>query len=205
MSRNVALDALRELHLSEASVESSSTGLAHSIHTKERQRDLGEAANTLLGAPQSHNFLARVWAELRYVYREGEQFLAAEEANAESLAYERKSRISNRAMRFLLAWVQSVPRLVVFLFMWSAVLTGFYALTGGWELSISWSGFANLGHLYLEVIKAICRANPLDTQGLRGFNASGAWFGLLDLLTAISSLFMVGLLVSVLFRRLTRG
>ena len=205
MSRNVALDALRELHLSEASVESSCTGLAHSIHIHDRQRDLGEAATKLLGTPHSHNFLSRVWAELRYVYREGEQFLAAEEANAESLAYERKSRLSNHAMRFALSWIQSLPRLTVLFLVWSAVLSTFYALAGKWELSISPSGFANVSRLYMEVIKAICRASPLDTQGLPGLTPSGTWFGVADLLAAVSSLFIVGLLVSVLFRRLTRG
>lgn len=113
MSKTTALEALIQMHKQEVVAEVEFPGVAHNIHIKERRKDIMATLNRLYSRDRNQSdyakvenkkrllyrrfrdflharnviqiFLSQFWAELRIAYKNGEQFEAAEQANAESL------------------------------------------------------------------------------------------------------------------------
>jgi len=109
MSKTTALEALLIQHKKEVSAEVEFPGVSHDIRIDKRRYDIEETLHTLCsvevdkasGEESSKTqgrlirevdskavedmFLSQFWAEMRVIYREGEHFSAAEEANKESL------------------------------------------------------------------------------------------------------------------------
>lgn len=222
MSQSTALAALREMHLAEATVESSSTGIRYSVSIKERQDDLSLSVHNICPPDAGLNFLAKLWADLRLVYKEGEQFEASEKANIESLVNARwfpsLSRrtargpflqLMQRVKKAALQPLYSFSYLLAFWVVWAFVLTVLYCNSQSrWGLSLSWAGLLNFSDVYLRMIVAITRAEQISTEGLEGVGSDGplyVLYRLTDLLCAITSVLAIGLVVSVIFRKSTRG
>jgi hypothetical protein len=87
MSPTSCLRAIREMTSAEAAAEGESAGVSHTLTVRDRRKDLEKTVSNLNLKDGGANFLAKVWAQLRAVYKESEQFEASEEANAESLVY----------------------------------------------------------------------------------------------------------------------
>jgi hypothetical protein len=96
MSQTTVLEALLLQHKKEVAAEVEFPGISHNIDISERQRDIEAAVAVVLdgskrlrGRPRKIRkmFLSQFWAEMRIEYRLGEQFLAAEEANIRSLIH----------------------------------------------------------------------------------------------------------------------
>jgi hypothetical protein len=221
MSRNTSLSALREMHLAEAKIECSSTGVAHSVSIKARRADLDETVSNISPGVPGSNFLAKLWADLRLVYKDGEQFEASEKANIESLVntnwifgtrghFASKSLfIQNLVKAFKQAFLLtlfSFSYLLIFLFLWAFVLTiVFCNLQTGWHFALTCDGFVNFMDVYARVLVAISRAEAISTQGLSIPDGKGFLYRLTDILCAFTSVLAIGLIVSIIFRKSTRG
>lgn len=91
MSKTTALEALLLQHQKEVTAEVEFPGVAQAIDIKSRRGDieatLDKISEKLPSASMRNMFLSRFWSELRIIYKNVEQFQAAEQANAESLAH----------------------------------------------------------------------------------------------------------------------
>lgn len=89
MSTTTALEALLLMHKSEVTAEGEFPGVAQAVSIKARKHDIESTVKQLMrheeNSRASKMFLVKFWAELKLIYRNGEQFFAAEEANIQSL------------------------------------------------------------------------------------------------------------------------
>jgi hypothetical protein len=218
MSRNTALEAVRAINLADASVESASIGVAHSLRIADRRCDLEGLTAALNLGDARYNFLSQLWAELRLVYRDGEEFEASEEANFESLANTRwiwrRRRYGDRALsvrvkRWVLLPARSFTALVLLFMAWSMVLTCVHCADQvwlhGWTLSLTRAGVVNFVDTFDRVIVSICRGEALNAEGLLGFVQGSALYRLANSAGALSSVVFIGFLASLLFRKVMRS
>lgn len=101
MSQTTVLEALLLQHKKEVTVEVEFPGVSHAIDIGARRKDIEDTVTSVLGVkggtkkiagPQSRirdMYLSQFWAELKMEYRRGEQFAAAEAANRRSLVHSR--------------------------------------------------------------------------------------------------------------------
>jgi hypothetical protein len=222
MSRSTALAALREVHLAEAAVESSSTGITYSVSIRERRKDVIRSVENVCPEEPGLNFLAKLWADLRLVYKDGEQFEASERANIESLVNARWLTLPRRqrrraaglrkavmrVKRALLQPLHSFYYLLAFWLIWSLILTILYcASQSRWVFSATGAGLLNFFDVYVRVLVAIGRAEKISEEHL-DVGSYGMLYILnrvTDVLCAITSVLAIGLVVSVIFRKSTRG
>lgn len=214
MSRTTALEAMREIHLGEAQAEAESLSISHTINLEARKGELDTIAAKVSGSGgEAWDYLAKVWTELRVVYREGEQFEAAETANVESLIYRRwfsrvQWRLPQRAIglkRFAVRAFTSASCLFAIFIGWTLFLTVVHVWRQGWYFTPSIEGVCAFLRVYSRVVTAICRAESLTVEASWYFDQSLPYYWVADVCTAISSIFFVGLTVSVIFRKVVRG
>lgn len=227
MSKTSALAALREVHLAEAQIEGASLGVGMELRIGPRRKELEATVRKLDVGWADSVYLAQLWAELRLVYKEGDLFEASEQANRESLA--NQTWLLSRG--FLYRWFADVeyftplrPGLLVFkrmllvlstsmmgllalFLMVTFVLTGLYSITdSNWaHLELSQRGLERFLDLFTGVVIAELRSESLDLNMVRGFAPTGWFYSVLDFVCAFTSLFFVGLLVAILYRKTTRG
>jgi hypothetical protein len=214
MSQTSSLRALREMALAEAIAEGESAGVSHALEIDDRRMDLGSTVANLNLNDEGANFLAKVWALLRAVYKETEQFEASEEANAESLVYSQwvpaAFRRSERVhllwlKRTLLKPLRSPYWLMALLVIWPLALTPLHAWAYGWTFAPSWAGVWGFIDLYRHVLNSIIRPEVMKVHEIDVAVHENIFKALLDTVMAASSLIFVGLVVTVLFRKSTRG
>lgn len=91
MSRTTALEALLLQHKHEVMAEVEFPGVSHAININSRQQDVEAILRQYTldnrSLPMKNMFLSQFWSELKVAYHNGEQFTAAEEANACSLVH----------------------------------------------------------------------------------------------------------------------
>ena len=207
MSSLACFRALRGIHLSEARAEGDSLGMTHAVAIEDRRQDLEHTMVTLNPMGGDASFLARLWAELRLAYRETEQFRASEAANSESLIHSswlpgEEAKWARSIKRHILGYFTSIPRLIWLFFLWSFALTAIHAGLAGWTFSPTFAGVGLFLDIYHHVIASIIRGNDITSHGIGGDSPLQA---VADVLTAFSSLVFVGLVVTVIFRKTTRG
>ncbi len=218
MSRSTALEALRIVNLAEARLEAASIGVAHSLVIDDRRKDLQHLVETLELRDAGYNFLSQIWAELRLVYRDGEEFEASEQANFESLANTRwifrRRRFGRRAMsvglkRWLLLPARSFVALSCLFIGWAIILACLYCLDQTrlhhWVFAPNWAGAINFGDVLDRVMVSLCRAESLNTDGLPGFGTGSLLYRIANTSGAISSIVFIGFLASLLFRKVMRS
>lgn len=104
MSKTTALEALLAMHKAEVRAEVEFPGVSHDIRIDKRRYDIEKTLCVIYGTAEvtdnqvkqvvrrtnkavMNMFLSQFWSELRQVYKNGEQFAAAEAANVESLVH----------------------------------------------------------------------------------------------------------------------
>ncbi len=212
MSKTSCLEAIREIHLAEAATEGEFAAVSSAVDTRERRTDLERTARNLQLDDEGRSFLSRIWAELRLVYKLSEQFEASEKANAESLVN------SVWAVRWLNSWPLSrlIKRVLVMPFRslscllavvlgLPAILTLLYCFLYGWVFSPNWTGIISLIDLYHHVLVSVIRPAPLNAHGIIAGQDESFAKELLDVGMSATSVLFVGIIVTVLFRKSTRG
>jgi hypothetical protein len=214
MSPTSCLRAIREMTSAEAAAEGESAGVSHTLTVRDRRKDLEKTVSNLNLKDGGANFLAKVWAQLRAVYKESEQFEASEEANAESLVYSKwtptRLRIPGKVhfkglRRLILKPLRSFYSLLGLLLIWTLLLTVMHAWAYDWTLSLDKSGVTSFVDLYRHVLNAIIRPEVMKVHDIDVALHEKLLKAIVDTLMAGSSLIFVGLVVTVLFRKSTRG
>lgn len=228
MSKTTALEALLALHKHEVAAEVSFPGISHSLETKERKKDIKQTLDALYehGAKNKEQvkrmFLSQFWAELRIQYKNGEQFDAAEEANVQSLLN----------MKWLnMRWLKWLPgcslsqgvkclllRISTSLVWWtlgavisSLLFTAVYAVANGYTSSLSRHGWRIFLQIWSQVILAMIQVqlNDPESNGVAIVVNPDSKAGILAHLLAISHLgvsyVLFGLLIAMIYRKITRG
>ena len=94
MSKTTSLEALLLQHKKEVVAEVEFPGVSHAISIQKRRKDVEAVLQQYTkidfrSMSMKNMFLSQFWSELRLAYRNGEQFAAAEAANARSLVHGR--------------------------------------------------------------------------------------------------------------------
>jgi hypothetical protein len=214
MSPTSCLRAILEMTTAEAAAEGESAGVSHTLTVRDRRKDLEKTISNLNLKDGGANFLAKVWAQLRAVYKESEQFEASEEANAESLVYSKwtpvRLRIPGKVhfkglRRLILKPLRSFYSLLGLLLIWTLLLTVMHAWAYDWTLSLDKPGLTGFVDLYRHVLNAIIRPEVMKVHDIDVALHERLLKAIVDTLMAGSSLIFVGLVVTVLFRKSTRG
>lgn len=253
MSKTTALEALLLQHKKEVAAEVEFPGVAHAINIRSRCEDIEATLNKINEkeptASSRNMFLSQFWSELRTVYKNGEQFQAAEQANVESLVHS-TWRPKRPRWPWLEKLILTLPRLhwpekflpgsvlernqhvigvksffikpAISFWMWltwailgSAVFTSFYILSTQCGENIRWERVIPVLH---QVILSSLSASPakgiieiedcLDlkvTDTATQVVAPDVGFYLLTLVHFAFSYVMLGLLISMIFRKITRA
>lgn len=248
MSTTTALEALLLLHKKEVAAEIEFPGISHDIKIEKRKHDIEKTIYSLLCKDKSNNeaaeatnkldkvghvFLSQFWAELRVIYRNGEHFQAAEEANSQSLIHsdwlDKFQKLSNfigkkpsvkhllnrskgalvRVATSPLSWAKAnlLSMLMAFVFY---VLVGWY---NGYYKTITKADL-NLKALYESVVTAL---ELFLSVGLSSITLQPMWqvdnilkqVGACGHIVAILHLgaayILFGVLISMLYRKITRS
>lgn len=195
MSKTTALEALLTMHRHEVIAEVNFPGVSHAIELKERKRDIEETLNSLYDKNETvkvkNMYLSQFWAELRIAYREGEQFTAAEAANIESLhnGYPWLPHCVLLPATSLIWW--GVAFVVMSLF-----FAALYALASPIECLDFWD-------VWWKVIVSMLM---VQGEGDVINTAKDGFIGASVFLAHMAvSYVLLGLLISMLYRKVTRG
>lgn len=222
MSKTTALEALMAMHRAEVHAEITFLGISGKVGVNERKRDIEASLNSLLGCEQGARmvgniYLSQFWAELRGIYRDGERFKAAEGANRESLL----------SSRWLFGWFSGAlgwPS-------WTRWFNPKRWIVGVGTILRSWLGAATVmitlvsgAYAYvlpqplcgdtwdLVCFMGVARESMLTSLSLQlteclddAMRSNGSWGGVLAITHLSFSYIMFGLLISMLYRKLTRA
>lgn len=233
MSKTTALEALLSLHRHEAAAEVKFPGVSNSLKIKDRIEDVGQTLiklyednKTDAGEKEQvkRMFLSQFWAELRIQYKDGEQFDAAEEANIQSLLNmswkpkqpEWLAKTVNKFSIDLIGLKKVIVRTATSPFYWlqstlvsSFVLTIFYGCYGWLSnqiyFDIGWKEFLNFLEIWWQVIMSMLQVQ-LGNEGVVAAAKMGDGFGLyvVEFFHMGVSYVLLGLLISMLYRKITR-
>jgi len=207
MSKTTALEALLLLHKKEVATEVEFPGVSHDIRIDKRRDDIERTLRSLYASDQpkemktdvKNMFLSQFWAELRLAYKQGEQFNAAEAANVESL-------IRGRLMpRFSSPFIKAATSFsgwsgaAIFLILTSTVayawcLGGLRFLDANGDV---WNIMEEVVLSSLGLQLSDCLGNIVRNKGHPGFTVAFYHIG--------ASYVLFGLLVSMLYRKVTRS
>lgn len=240
MSKTTALEALLLQHKKEAAAEVEFPGVAHAIDIRSRRNDIEATLNKISekdsSASMRNMFLSQFWSELRTVYKNGEQFQAAEQANAESLVHstwmpkfsrwhwlEKLLFGSVQRSRYVIMVKKLIIHPAVSFWWWLG-----YAISGSAVFATAYIGLMSIGDDYKEfalsnkliglepflkvwhqVILASFNTNPskgvINIESYLENGTNDVWFYLLTLSHFTFSYVMLGLLISMIFRKITRA
>lgn len=215
MSKTTALEALLSLHRHEAAAEVNFPGVSHSLEIKDRIEDVEQTLKKLYEdnktnardkEPVKRMFLSQFWAELRIQYKDGEQFDAAEEANVRSLlnSYDWLKMWMLRPATSLKWWG-------VYAFIISFILTlGYGSFSPKVKLACGWREFLNFIEIWWQVIMAMLQMQLSDKGVVATVELGdklGLYLGLylVEILHMGVSYLLLGLLISMLYRKITRA
>lgn len=233
MSKTTALEAFLLMHKAEVTAEVSFSGVSQLVNIKGRKTDVDAAINNIFdkqcnskqtsqneknAIDASNMFLSQFWAELRPIYRDDEQFEAAEAANVESFVNTKwaispkwpkwLSRLLllecgnlgklERNFKYILKSIilktsTSIKSWLLFAFTFSLLITVPYYLST-----------ANMGFLetWLHVLLSSL-ALSLNTELYNIMTDNDLHF--LSFIHMSSSYILFGLFISMLYRKLTRS
>ncbi len=214
MSKTTALEALLAQHKHEAAAETMFPGVSHDIDIELRRKDVETTLETLTTDKESSDgnaksmknmFLSQFWAELRVVYRDGEQFSAAEAANVQSLVNSRWTLVKPLWLKLKLAniatdlgsWSKAAVGLIMFSFVSYAAATD-YSLEFSKDAWINAYGLARdvvLSSFALQLtgsVEDVVKNSPIIGGAVALVHMGGSYV-------------MFGLLVAMLYRKVTRG
>lgn len=212
MSKTTAMEALLVLHTAEVRAEVSYPGVELELNTKTRKKDIEKTIKRLsLGAKSRQSFLSQFWAELRIAYRSGESFAAAESANSESLI-----NGGTRWIRRPFLMIATSPRswflasaLMVFgmTFMYKAAIRTPASCWAWYSYSCDWANHWNLIKFFLSVALSSVTLQPMTilAKMLDAEPPEAAWVHAVAILHMSLAYLLFGLLLSMIYRKVTRG
>jgi hypothetical protein len=241
MSKTTALEALLLQQKQEVLAEVDFSGVAQAINIKRRRVDIDAILKNLDSKQQSASmenmFLSKYWSELRTVYKNGEQFEAAEQASSESLIHSvwlpvisnegwlRKHLFSTIGVkRVLIRPAISFWGWLILAFGGSWVLTAGYIFAisdarncGGYAATVSDNDWARRLQVWHQVVLSSLNSNP--SKGVINFDdcfagpalAAGKvphpdfWLYSLTVIHFVFAFVMLGFLVAMIFRKITRA
>lgn len=221
MSKTTALEALLAVHKHEVMAEVSFPGVSHTVDIEERKKDVEATLDSLykdnasVGEPKNFKqkkgservkkiYLSQFWSELRIQYHDGEQFDAAEKANIQSLI---------NSHDWLKMWMLH-PATSIIWWLWYALGSSFiFALGYGWlstnvSFQVCWPEcLINFLDIWWQVVMAMLQVQLGDNDQIVTASKSGSEFGLhiVELLHMGVSYLLLGLLISMLYRKITRS
>lgn len=231
MSKTTALEALLAVHKHEVMAEVSFPGVSHSVDTENRKKDIEATLISLFyGSNREANddkkikrmFLSQFWAELRICYREGEQFDAAEDANTESLLNSSWKPQHPGEFKALAIWLEADfcsacldrCKYLIILPATSLIWWAIYALAASLFFSVlygfsckffpSWNGFCYFINIWWQVIMAMLQMQ-LGSSGIVKMEGELTWLSLVEVFHMGVSYVLLGLLISMLYRKITRS
>lgn len=204
MSEYTGLDAVRWLHRCEVRAEIRSVGFAGMIHIGPRKKELQHLVKMRYRNDElsQDHFLARLWDDLRTLYKSADQFHAAEEANIESFC-KRKWLSSVHALgpveefvrRYFILSASSIWMWGASLMISTLILYGMY---------VRWLPEAS-EHLLFQVLASSLIGEPalgLESALPASMNAP---LKVTLLLHYGTSYVLFGFFLSMIYRRLTRS
>jgi hypothetical protein len=107
--------------------------------------------------------------------------------------------------RVLLKPVHSLTWLLGIVFIWPLLLTSMTCAIYGWKLSLDAPGIVSFLDMYRHILVSVLRPEHLDVHGVNPITGETMMKGGLDMLMSVTSFVYIGLIITVLFRRSTRG
>lgn len=209
MSKTTALEALLAQHKHEVAAEVMFPGVSHAIDIKPRRKDIEITLKNLTKMDGSasgrnksvrHMFLSQFWAELKVVYSDGEQFTATEMANKRSLIHGRY---------FQNAFIDAGWRGIKWLLVPVATSFGWWAVASMASIVLSTAYYAcvssfSFGELVLSAALSSITLQPTShiDQILKDPSSQQLFAGIFHM--GLSYL-LFGVLISMLYRKVTRG
>ncbi len=220
MSKTTALEALLAMHKAEVRAEVIFPGMSQYLQIEERKNDIESSAASIFSGNAANDarnmFLSRFWAELRPIYRDGEQFEAAEEANVGSFIHAKwplvpakpkwlsklllkgidlgqwEQNLKHWFKRRILKVATSIKNWVLCAFMFSILITTPYLAVTDMSFYETWSHvlFSSLGLSLDDALYEI---------------VTGGKYYLLGAVHIGLSYILFGLFISMLYRKLTRA
>ncbi len=227
MSKTLVLEALRLLHEHEVAAEVKFPGIAHSLNINDRKKDVELTMENLYKYIPENNrqvkdvervkrtFLSQFWDELRIQYRGGDQFGAAEEANVQSLLNMSWSAgwlswpwRSCKILQFLkwrgLRTATSLTGWILTTMFTSFILAVSYAgLSEEVYFKIGWKEFVNFLEIWWQVVMEMLQMQLNGTKERCVLNG-GVWLHLIAMLHLGGSYVLFGLMIAMIYRKITR-
>lgn len=229
MSQTTALEALLLQHKKEVAAEVEFPGISHNIKIHERRADIEAAVAAALTAesiaPTSNQrkirevFLSQFWAEIRIEYRRGEQFEAAESANIRSLIHSNWLQFSGNMLytrsgflhpksqiRSNFVPVNMLKSIVVYTmcrlswWSWAFLVLNFFSY-------LLYYCYADVGAEppLLSIILSSVTLQPTAQLGDLINGCSSSFLLMVALFHLGGSYLLFGALISMLYRKVTRG
>lgn len=219
MSKTTSLEALLLLHKKEVEAEMEFPGISHDIDIQSRRRDIETALGNLFPQEGSratdirNMFLSRFWSELRKIYREGEQFRAADAANAQGLIHSRwlpgrwrgwfsdrtilslKYRLIIEPATSLVAWIRACA-IVNLLFG-----IGYYYF---WTPTIKGESQDQFVKMLFDVFLSFLSQSPTQSVAEIAGHCNG-WMQAAIAVHLSVAYILLGMLIAMIFRKITRG
>jgi len=221
MSKTTALEALLLLHKQEAAAEVSFPGVDADLDIEPRKRDVEATVDSLYpdddSADVKKRYLSQLWADLRPVYRYGERFSAAEEANAESLVNTfwwpaifrlcERSSPAVSAKRWGIGAATKYRWLALSFIVVNLVAMCGYACILNYQADIfSSTAWANFARLFSDVMLSSLAAEPKGlVEQIYESPQAGLWKYSLLVSHLGLSLVMLGLFIAITYRKITRS
>ncbi len=229
MSKTTALEALLDMHRAEVRAEVSFPGVGHSLRIKERKKDIEATLERLYENSKIANkkqiiniFLSQFWGDLRVIYRGAEHFDAAERANLESLVHSQWLRLPWRPLFIsrckrcsgAKVWLKnrildpatSLWKWALWVFAASIVFTLVYGPTlGVWSNAdepYKWHEFYEQWHEVIRSSMALEMMGKLAEEV--GKPGAELWLRIVALIHLGFSYLFFGLLITMLYRKITR-
>ncbi|MGQ0698809.1 MAG: hypothetical protein ACT4PZ_11275 [Panacagrimonas sp.] len=218
MSKTTALEALLEMHRAEVAAEVAFPGVRSGLSIKERRHDLESTLLALYGNQESartnevrETYLSQFWADLRIRYRQSERFRAAEEANARSLIHTRwflPARWSLPCLHGLKTMIVHVATrtrcLVLAALAIISVGATLYPVLAGWGVDLSEKGLTIFVGLLFDVAMSSLALQLTDGLGDL-IDKGGVPLKVLAVVHLVASYILFGLMISRLYRKITRS
>lgn len=226
MSETTALEALLMQHKHEVVAEGEFPGISHEADIDKRGSDVEVTVEALLSLNRSRRqkesitdlFLVKFWTELKLAYRSSEQFNAAEAANAKSLVHTDWLASFSESLRSVSAampicwrrWIKNrLVHIATSFRSWAeASLMSVLLATLAYAL-VSNNNWTRVGELFLSTMLSSITLQPMtivsDILSQQCSDVEHVVEHIVAVMHMAVSYLLFGVLISMLYRKVTRG
>ena len=204
---------LKDLHLSELDFALSFMGVDKNQTTAERKKDVEDDINHLLGTDNKdlkYSFLISFWNDAKVIYKKYEQFNAAEESNLEVMSLEKWSPHWMNLKAIHLEKISQITPKRLILEIFTNLKIGFLAfLVINLSLSFIYRmlNICSYPDYFMCLIHTFIATITLNTPIFLPSNnlwVSDTWLVILVLVHMLFAYIFLGILISIIYRKLTR-